>query len=152
MEKKALQPLPGSPGCFICDNNGSNPRALALRLFWDEGEQTVHLSCEPDQTWCGYNDIVHGGLVASILDEAMAWAVKMKVGDWAFTADYQLRYKKAVTPGQTYLAQAKVVKDAGRKITAEALLTTQDGQMLAKASATFLPAKGRAMPRTAGQA
>ena len=36
MQEK-LKKLEGSPGCFVCDNNGSNPRALALELFWDEG-------------------------------------------------------------------------------------------------------------------
>lgn len=143
-----LRTLPGSPGCFICDNNGSNPKALALRLQYDEEARTVRIPCRPDQTWCGYRDVVHGGLVATVLDEAMAWAVKLHSGDWAFTAECRVRYKKAVTPGRDYTATAAIVEDAGRTLTAEACFLDSNGQVMAKASATFLPSKGKAQPRT----
>lgn len=142
-----LTPLPGSPGCFICDNNGSNPRALALRLQYDEETRTVRIPCRPDETWCGYSNVIHGGLVATVMDEAMAWAVKLHSGEWAFTADYRVRYKKAVEPGQEYTATATVVEDAGRTLTAEACFLDSRGQLMAKASATFLPAKGKAQTR-----
>ncbi len=146
---QALQRLPGSPGCFICDNNSTNPRALRLTLLWDEAAETVRIPCEPDATWCGFEDVVHGGLIASVLDEAMAWAVKQTVGDWAFTADYRLRFKRAVAPGHAYEARGKIVQDAGRKIEAEAQFVDGDGTVLAQASAIFIPAKGRAKAREA---
>lgn len=149
MKNTMLTQLPGSPGCFICDNNGSNPRALGLKLLWDEETRTVHIPCLPDQSWCGYNNIVHGGLIASIMDEGMSWAVKTTVGDWAFTADFHLRYKKTLESGREYLVKANVVEDAGRKIMAEAIILDSDGQLCAKATATFLPVKGRATPRSA---
>lgn len=149
MEKDLLIPLPGSPGCFICDNNGSNPRALHLRLYWNERSRTVHIPCEPDATWCGFDNVVHGGLVATVLDEAMAWAVKMCVGDWAFTADCNIRYKRPVEPDKAYLATATVTEDAGRKILAEAGFCDESGTTLVQAKAVFLPARGKARPRTA---
>lgn len=142
-----LLPLPGSPGCFICDNNGSNPRALRLRLFWNEESRSVHIPCEPDDTWCGFDKVVHGGLVATVLDEAMAWAVKMSVGEWAFTADCNIRYKKAVEPGKAYRATAEVTENAGRKILAQAAFYDENGAALALAKAVFLPSKGKAKPR-----
>lgn len=142
------QQLPGSPGCVICDNNGSNPRSLGLRILWNEQDKTVRIPCTPDETWCGYSSIVHGGIVASVLDEAMAWAVKQVSGDWAFTADCNLRFKKAVQPGRAYLAVASVQSVASRKITAEAKFLDPDGAVAVLASAVFLPSKGRALPRT----
>ena len=143
-----LTQLPGSPGCFICDNNGSNPRALALKLQYDEETHTVRVPCTPDQTWCGYSNVVHGGLVATVMDEAMAWAVKLHSGEWAFTADYRVRYKKAVEPGRNYTATAVVLEDASRTLPAEASFLDSNGKVVAKASATFLPSKGKARPRT----
>lgn len=148
MEELLLQ-LPGSPGCFICDNNGSNHRALQLKLLWNEKSGTVSVPCEPDETWCGFNQVVHGGLVATVLDEALGWAVKMHTGDWAFTADLQIRYKKAVTPGRKYVVEARVTEDRGRKINGEAAFLDDQGLVLAEAVAVFLPAKGRARPRSA---
>lgn len=149
MEKERLVSLPGSPGCFICDNNGSNHRSLHLRLFWNEAGQFVEIPCAPDDSWCGFNNVVHGGLVATVLDEAMAWAVKMTAGEWAFTADCNIRYKKPIAPGKQYNATARVTENAGRKILAEADFRDEEGAVLVQAKAIFLPAKGKAAPRTA---
>ncbi len=151
MNDTALKQLSGSPGCVMCDNNGSNPRSLALKIFWDEDSGTVRIPCEPDDTWCGYNQVVHGGIVASLLDEAMAWVVKQKSGDWAFTAEYTIRYKRAVTPKTRYWAVAEVEELNRRKITAQARLLDPDGHVVAQASAVFLPVNGRAAPRGSGQ-
>lgn len=142
-----FETLSGSPGCVICDNNGSNPRSLKLRILWNPEEQAVHIPCVPDESWCGYAKVVHGGLVASVLDEAMAWVVKQVTGDWAFTADYHIRYKTAVAPGRQYTAVAKVTENGRRKITVRADCLDADGTVVAQAEAAFLPAKGRAEPR-----
>lgn len=143
-----LETLPGSPGCVICDNDHSNPRSLRLRIFWNPANQTVHIPCTPDESWCGYAKIVHGGLIASVLDEAMAWVVKQVTGDWAFTADYHVRYKAAVAPGRQYTAVARVAECGKRKITVQAECIDADGIAVAQAEAVFLPAKGRAVPRS----
>jgi len=143
-----LERLPGSPGCFICDNNGSNPRSLRLKIMWDEAGREVRIAFRPDQTWCGYSEVVHGGLVASVLDEAMAWAVKQARGQWAFTADFHLRYKKPLAPGQDYEVRAEAPEGGGRKITTRARVLDGEGQVLARAEAIFLPAGGLARPRT----
>lgn len=147
MNTTTLQQLPGSPGCVICDNNGSNPRSLKLRILWDEEGQTVQIPCVPDESWCGYSRIVHGGLVASVLDEAMAWVVKQVTGDWAFTADYHIRFKAALEPGRRYTAIASVETGGSRKITTLARFVDSDGTVAAQADAVFLPSRGRAMPR-----
>lgn len=148
MATEPLQKLPGSPGCVICDNNGSNPRSLALGIFWNPADQTVHIPCTPDETWCGYAKIVHGGLIASVLDEAMAWVVKQVCGDWAFTADYHIRYKAALEPGREYTAVARVTERNRRTITVQATCLDAAGNPVAQAEATFLPSRGRAVPRS----
>jgi len=143
-----LERLPGSPGCFICDNDHSNPRALRLKIMWDEEEEAVKIPFTPDATWCGYQSVVHGGLIAAVMDEAMAWVIKKKSGEWAFTADYHLRYKKPVEPGLDYLVTARAEDLGGRKITAKAQVLDPDGRVTALAEAVFLPSAGMARPRT----
>lgn len=142
-----LQQLPGSPGCVICDNNGSNPRALKLKLYWNEESKRVHIPCAPDESWCGYSSVVHGGVIASVLDEAMAWAVKQITGDWAFTAECTLRFKRPVAPGTGYSVIAGVDEVGKRKILAHADFLDPQGNTAARASAVFLPSKGKALPR-----
>jgi len=146
--EQELEQLSGSPGCFICDNNGGNARSLGLKIFWNKEARTVHIPFVPDPGWCGYNKVVHGGLTAAVLDEAMAWVVRENTGDWAFTVDFHLRYKKAVEPDRKYQAVAGVV-ELGRKITTEARLYDENGNLAAVADAIFLPGKGQAKQQTA---
>lgn len=146
MNNSQLERLSGSPGCFICDNDNSNPRALRLKLMWEEQSQTVSIDLIPDETWCGYSNIVHGGLIASVLDEAMAWAIKRKTGEWAFTADFQVRYKRPVKPGCAYQVKAQADAAGGRLINAKAELIDNNGKLTALAKAVFLPASGKAKP------
>ena len=134
--------LPGSRGCFVCDAGGVNPRSLGLKIYWNASGRSVHIPYVPDSAWCGYSAVVHGGLTAAVLDEAMAWAVRQSTGEWAFTVDFHLRYKKAVEPGRRYQAVA-AVDEIGRKITAQARLLDEIGQIFAVAEAIFLPGKGR---------
>jgi len=142
-----MQPLPGSPGCVICDNNNSNHRSLKLKIYWNPEDKAVHIPCMPDESWCGYASIVHGGLIASVLDEAMAWVVKQVTGDWAFTAECTLRFKAALEPGNRYEAVASVETATARKINVLARFVDENGKTAVQATAVFLPVKGRAAPR-----
>ena len=142
-----MRQLPGSPGCVICDNNDSNPRSLKLKIYWNAEDRTVHIPCVPDESWCGYSSIVHGGIIASVLDEAMAWVVKEVTGDWAFTADYTIRFKAALVPDRRYEAVASVEDAGSRKINVLARLQDEDGKVAAQAKAVFIPVRGRAAPR-----
>ena len=144
MQTSSLLRLSGSSGCVICDNSDSNPRSLCLSIFWNEEDKTIHMPCVPDETWCGYSGVVHGGLIVSMLDEAMAWAIKQVTGDWAFTEDCRTRFKAALTPGEAYTTIASVETATSRKITATSKVVDENGGVVATAEAVFLPAKGRA--------
>src|SRR5665213_2147558 len=58
--------------CFVCGPD--NPRGLRLAFQTNEsGEMTAEWIPEPEME--GYQGIVHGGIVSTVLDEAMAKAV-----------------------------------------------------------------------------
>lgn len=141
MKTNQFEKLPGSSGCILCDSSGVNPRSFALNLFWNASEKSLHIPCLPEDSWCGYTNVVHGGVIASLLDEAMAWAVKQTSGEWAFTADFHVRYKAPMYSGQLYEAIGNVVS-LGRKITTSAFILHRDsGKKISEAEAIFLPHK-----------
>lgn len=133
-----MERLPGSPGCFVCDNDNSNPRSLRLHLMWDEAEGKVHVTFHPDETWCGYSGIVHGGILASVFDDVMAWAVRQDGGNWGVTADFHIRYRKPVTSGGEYTVEGWVETRRGRKAKTAARLLDSKGDLLAEADALFI--------------
>ncbi|HOP52582.1 MAG TPA: PaaI family thioesterase, partial [Synergistales bacterium] len=72
----AMEKLEGSRGCFVCDRSGTNPRSLGVTLFWNDDEQQTVIPFTPDDSWCGYEGIVHGGILTALCDDAMAWSAK----------------------------------------------------------------------------
>ncbi|MDR3231422.1 MAG: PaaI family thioesterase [Synergistaceae bacterium] len=135
---RIMEKLPGSPGCFVCDNDGTNPRSLHLHLMWDEENGEVCVPFEPDETWCGYSGVVHGGILASIFDDAMGWAIRRSCGEWVVTADFHICYRKPVTIGRAYTVRGRVEHRGGRKTKTGAYLTDAKGVVFAEADALFV--------------
>lgn len=143
-----MERLPGSPGCFVCDNDGSNPRSLHLHLMWDDEKGEVHIPFAPDETWCGYSGLVHGGILASVFDDAMAWAVRQVGGDWGVTADFHIRYRRPVTAGGEYTVRGRVESRRGRKAKTTAEIVDAEGNVLAEADALFVGGSGAKLRET----
>lgn len=133
-----MEHLPRSKGCFVCGSAGDNPRSLALDILWNEEEGNTEIALSPDSTWCGYEGIVHGGIIASVFDDSMAWAVKKVIGTWAMTGEMSIRYLRPVKSGKAYVVKGKVDKRIGRRINASGVLTDEEGMKMAEATALFL--------------
>jgi len=122
------------PDCFVCGQN--NPHGLRIRFERrDNGETTA--SWTPDSVWEGFRGIVHGGVVSTVLDEAMSKAVAA-TGTEALTAELRVRFRRHVASGETFLIRGRVSSRNKRLIEAEAVLIATDGIEHAHAWATFL--------------
>ncbi len=84
--------------------------------------------------------VVAGGVIAALLDEAMAHAVLAGLEDAQQTATVELstRYMRTVREGQRVVAYGRVLKRGRRVVTVEAELRMLDGELAAKALASFL--------------
>jgi acyl-coenzyme A thioesterase PaaI-like protein len=126
--------------CFVCGQD--NPRGLRIRYQrQDSGEMTAAWTPSPE--WEGFRGIVHGGVVSTVLDEAMSKAVAA-TGSQALTAELRVRFRRHVTSGDTFFIRGWIVRRNKRLIETEAVLTTPDGTEHAHAWARFLtlPAAG----------
>lgn len=141
-----MEKLPRSKGCFVCGSPEENRRSLGVDIFWDGEKENTVIKIRPDATWCGYEGIVHGGIIASIFDDAMAWAVRQAIGGWAVTGEMSVRYLRPVKEGEEYTVVGRVSKQAGRRLTTEASMTGENGKKAAEATALFIR-----MPAREGQ-
>jgi len=73
-----MNELPHTRWCFVCVE--SNPRGLNLRSETDG--RTVQLRFLPRPEHIGFAQTVHGGIVASVLDEVMVWACAVQTSDF----------------------------------------------------------------------
>ena len=113
-----------------------NPHGLRIRFQQqDSGELTA--TWTPNSAWEGFRGIVHGGVVSTVLDEAMSKAVAA-TGSEALTAELRVRFRRHVTSGDVFLIRGWIVKRNRRLIGTEATLTAPDGTEHAHAWASFL--------------
>jgi len=123
--------------CFACGLD--NPRGLHLVFQTSEsGEMTAEWIPEPEME--GYQGIVHGGIVSTVLDEAMAKVVDA-TGVQALTAELRVRFRQQVPSGSPVRVRGWIESRNKRVINAEAALTGADGVELAHSWAVFLALK-----------
>lgn len=92
--KKIRNPFRGLKGydCFGC----SPDNEFGLRLnFVDEGEYLT-TEWQPRQYFQGYNNVLHGGIQSTLMDEIASWFVYVKLKTAGVTSRLEVRYKKPV--------------------------------------------------------
>jgi len=119
--------------CFACGQD--NPIGLRLR-FEDEGEG-VRAEFTPGPQYQGYEGVLHGGIVAAALDDAMANLFHRR-GRETLTARLEIRYRREAPIGQPLLVTARMTGERGKVFTAEAVLALPDGTHLAEARGTLV--------------
>ncbi len=128
---RAQAPL--NPRCVVCGS--SNPKGL--RISFQQNANGVCADWIPTSEWEGFKGVIHGGIITTVLDEAMSKAVIAR--NWqALTVELRVRLRGRVSPGQALQVRGWVVEKQGRKILTEATLTSNTGEERAHAWATFL--------------
>lgn len=117
--------------CFVC--GAKNDLGLKLKLRTDAERGLSSAEVRFPERFQGWQGVVHGGLLATVLDEAMIYAAGAK-GLTCVTGEITVRY---VTPAKTetdYLVRGQFLADKGRIVLAESEVVGPDGVVFAKAS------------------
>ncbi len=124
--------------CIICGE--VNP--IGMRLAFATSDRGVSAQLSVSTQWQGYEAIVHGGIVAGMLDDAMWHAIYQKTERWTVTAEMRIRYKRPVEIGQPIWIAGWVDRVDQRLIRAEAEIrqSQPDGIILAAAEGRFMAA------------
>jgi len=121
--------------CFACGDR--NP--IGMKLHIELGEGTASTSWVPGHDYVGWEDKVHGGLLATLLDEVMAWAPS-SYDSWAVTAEMSIRYRSPANPGEELAAHAWVDQRRRRIYHVRGEVHGADGRLIAEAEGRFLGA------------
>ena len=141
-----MKPLPHTYSCFCC----GEANAAGLRLQLETDGSIVQTCFQFKREHTGFKGVVHGGLVATVLDEVMAWACAVGAGRFAFSAELTVRFPKSVAPGVTLVATAGLVANRRNKIfETKSTLCDSSGAVLAEATGKYLPVRADALPQMA---
>jgi uncharacterized protein (TIGR00369 family) len=123
--------------CFACGKE--NHCGLKLSFQYSDGRLTTEFI--PSKIYQGYKDITHGGIITTVLDEAMIQAA-IAEGLMPVTAEINVRFKRPLMVNEKTIAEAEIIKKSSRLIEARSrLLTVSDGMVIAEASAKLILSK-----------
>ncbi len=121
--------------CFAC--GGDNP--IGMRLHIELGEGTARTSWQAGDDYVGWSDKVHGGIIATMLDEVMAWAPS-SFDSWAVTAEMTVRYRSPANPGELLTATGHVTERRRRIYEVAGEVRGADGRLIAEGHGRYLGA------------
>ena len=128
-------PLDDDAMCFCC--GAKNPIGLKLQ-FESTPDGRMYTLWTPRKEHQGFKDIVHGGLVATVLDEVMVRLLYIR-GIQAVTAGMETRLRAPVRWGNVYRFEGWIVQDRGRAVITEAeAVEVESGQRVAWGRATCM--------------
>lgn len=130
---RVVAPL-ANEGCFGCGpGNG-----IGFHLeFEHAGDAGVVAHFTPGLEHQGWDGIMHGGLVSTLLDEAMAWAAAASTRIY-LTARMEVRYREPVRIGTPLLVRGWLTRDRRRTLETRAEVQTLSGDVLAEATALYV--------------
>lgn len=109
-----------------------------MHLQFSPHESGVTAPFTPQPNHQGFDDVVHGGIISAVLDEAMAWATT-RAGVWAVTAELRVRFKNPLAVGEPTTVSSRLANIRGKFIaTTATLASVRDRSIIATATATFV--------------
>lgn len=109
----------------------------AAQLGGNEGDSTivVHLG----RSLCGHDGIVHGGMLATVCDEALARTAMYNLpGKIGVTARLEIDYRKPTMANQFVVLQTELVEQQGRKAVVKGTVKDVNGKLLLECRAIFV--------------
>ena len=110
--------------CFVCSLK--NPIGLKLRFF---GNKHTHLLVSrfiPQKKHCGFPVYTHGGILATLSDETMAYATFLIFGKYGVTKSFTIQFYRPAFIGKPIFIESKIISSTqtpkGMEIQAETII------------------------------
>jgi uncharacterized protein (TIGR00369 family) len=121
--------------CFACGKN--NPDGMRLRFAYDEARNGYVCRFRLDRRYTGPPGHAHGGIIATVLDEAMGKVNKLRQVV-ALTSEITINYLKPVPLNKPLRVESREVSVKGRRHVNMAEILNQKGEVLARGRGLFI--------------
>ncbi|HNQ19858.1 MAG TPA: PaaI family thioesterase [Bacteroidales bacterium] len=118
--------------CFGCSEK--NPVGLQLD-FYDYGDY-VESEWIANKNYEGWHGVLHGGIVATLLDEVGSWVIISKIGRAGMTVELNVRYHKKISTNEKIYIQGKLIEHK-RNIAVIESKIIQNGEIKASAISKY---------------
>ena len=130
--KIPIDPSQGWELCYACGKE--NP--IGLKLNFKQEGKTAKSEFTPSRLHQGWSGVVHGGIITTLLDEAMGYA-SIYQGICCVTAKMQVRLRRPALVDEPLIITGVVTKNERKLLETGATITLKDGTLVAEAKATM---------------
>jgi acyl-coenzyme A thioesterase PaaI-like protein len=131
-----MRALPHTHSCFVCGDSN----AAGLKLRFETDGRIVQARFAPCPQHVGFRDTIHGGLIATVLDEIMVWACAVATRKFAWAAELNVRFLAPLHPGEAAVATGELAANRRDRIyEAKGELRNAAGETIATATGKYLP-------------
>lgn len=113
--------------CFGCGQK--NPIGLKLNFKWDGNGACGEFT--PKEEFQGWPGVLHGGIIANIIDEAASWAFNFE-GIFVVTAKMEILFHHPALIGETLSIASNITAKNGKRGSAYTRITRKDGTLIAE--------------------
>lgn len=132
-EKERIM-LPWSRSCFVCgEENEQGMRARSYLV-----KDWIELPFVAPKTFAGWRTVIHGGLVATVLDEVMTWAAIVGSRKPCFAAEFNIRMLRPLSPGTECMARGRMTQARKRLFYTEGVLTDREEEVYARSEGRYM--------------
>jgi len=133
--KKIINPYDNERNmCFGCSQK--NP--AGLKMQFEESEDFLHATWQPSEIYQGYTNVLHGGIIAALLDEIGAWCISVKIGTAGVTSEMKTRYLFPVYINKGIITlKAEVVMQTRKSAAIKCYLYDGQSKLCAEAEAEY---------------
>jgi len=132
-QKVKIRKLQGH-NCFACGT--ANPIGLNLK-FYRLGD-AVCSDITLGRSYEGWENLIHGGIISTLLDEVMSWTIIYFKKVFFVTRKMDVKYIKPVKVGMPLTVKGKLMDSSGsRKIEARGEILDDNGNLLVRSFGEF---------------
>ena len=134
-KEKDINLLPNYHQCFVCGDKNIK----GLQTKWYVKGNKVFSSFCADAGYVGYENVIHGGILSALLDEAMIWAAFAETEQFGVTAELSIRFLKPLHIGERCRIEGWVTENKTRIWIVYARIIIESGEVLAKGMGKVIP-------------
>ncbi len=133
-EKEYIEKLRGYY-CFACGTE--NPRGLNLKFY--RSGKSICSDIILKRYYEGWENIAHGGIISTLLDEVMSWTVMYFKKVFIVTRNINIKYVRPVLIGKLITVRGRIIDDTKPPIIkAKSEIRDQDKRLLVRGMAEFV--------------
>ena len=122
--------------CFVCGKD--NPKGFKIQVRYLEAEMAAETELSLPKEFQGWADVIHGGILSTMLDELMAHAVWHFAGP-GVTLSMEVRFHAPLKPDEPILVRGVLhTPNGSRRQAAGEIIRLADGTRVASGKSRFL--------------